>query len=179
MFQLIFYLTHLPTTFLLSAQQFIPSHLVPAFALSALTWWVDFSGDPFLRPILASSNAQQQPWVWGILAAECTLGALMTLRIVSGGVDNPRTFPLQIAHAAYTATTTFLLLTDLFLPLLRPTDLSHAYNTKVTLTNAQSVMLFFAYAPYLIVPVWIAGRRVRDVTALIVNGGAGRRMKTA
>ncbi|KAJ3162426.1 hypothetical protein HDU86_004907 [Geranomyces michiganensis] len=166
--QFLFYATHVPSTLLLSLQNFIPPTIVPTALQSVLAHWVALSGDPILAPIVSHSSkenivlhdATQRTWVSAILAAECTVGVLGLLWILRKGVDNPRTYPAQIAHAAHTATTTGILLADL-------------YATQPSRTAQQNAILFCAYAPYFFVPLWILWRRMAG------GGGVGESSSSA
>ncbi|KAJ3173588.1 Transmembrane protein 97 [Geranomyces variabilis] len=157
--QTLFYATHVPSTLLLSLQNFIPPAFIPAALKSVLAYWVQLSADPILAPLVYSSagtttdgkhillHEPQRAWVSAILFAECTVGVLGLIWILTKGVDNPRTFPAQIAHAAHTATTTGILLADL-------------YATQLARTTQQNAILVCAYAPYFFVPLWILWRRM-------------------
>ncbi|KAJ3180063.1 hypothetical protein HDU87_002287 [Geranomyces variabilis] len=168
--QTLFYATHVPSTLLLSLQNFIPATFIPTPLKTLLAAWVRLSADPILAPLIYTDagtttpdgkhillqHTPQRAWVSAILFAECTAGVLGLLWILRKGVDNPRTFPAQIAHAAHTATTTGILLADL-------------YATQLARTAQQNAILLCAYAPYFLVPLWILWRRMTTTTTAKVS----------
>ena len=134
---LAYFISHVPATALIDSQVVLPSRLVPKFAKSALAWHIRQNND-----VLMST---QPRWLVSLVTCELVFQfpfffyAISALRRRDEGARG-----WLIAYGAHTATT--------MAPILQ------FIHDSAKLTARERWSLMGIYAPYLIVPLWIAMR---------------------
>ncbi|KAJ3054808.1 Transmembrane protein 97 [Rhizophlyctis rosea] len=137
---LFYFITHIPSTVLLSPQTLLPPHWVPAFMKEAMRTWVGMSGDPWMAQSLAGKPVDW--WFKGIIAfGELPISLPFFFYLIHGLWNDRAQIRIPaIIYSSHVATTLIPILSEIFF-------------AHPELSEDQRRMLVAAYLPYLVIPL--------------------------
>jgi len=161
----IFFVSHIPASFLIDLQAVYPSHIVPAAVKRLPELYFQTSNDPLIGGVMGYlGNNEHLVWFKSFLLLELGFQVpVFFLGIYGLWKDSRSIYVLLLIYAASTATTTLpclaLILTT---PITSPETILHGI---ASITPDQRLLLLSSYIPFFLIPLFMA----LDMASRVLN----------
>jgi hypothetical protein len=148
----VFFLSHIPASFLLDLQSIYPSHFVPAILKKAPELYFQMSNDPLIGGIMGYlGNKDHLVWFKSFLLLELVFQVPVFFLGIRGLWKGSRSiYILLLIYAASTTTTTLPCLAVL---LTTPITSPQTPPQGASITPDQRLLLLSSYIPFFVIPL--------------------------
>ena len=149
---LLYFVSHIPITLLIDGQALLPPSYFPSWAKQSLQWYISLSNDPLMSK---ARTSKEFAWFRGLIAIELTFQLPLFFALTYGFYARAQSTWVHVVNIIYAV---------------------HVMTTMVpifaSLAGWDRMDLVPVYAPYLLVPFYLALQSMRVIRQKLVKSNS-------